>query len=117
MALNTLSLFPTFAVRWLRNKQGERWSDLVDYVRTLDSIDPQAMAFSLTVRQLKADNKVAQSLCDDPRCAVCASQVIDSFEGDEDELLARYHRNLDEIKLAIGSMRIRQDIVIKEDAA
>jgi len=117
MALNTMALFPNFAVRWLRQKRGERWAELVDYIRTLDSIEPQAMALSLTVRQLKTGHKIAQNLCDDPRCAVCASQVIDSFQGSEDELLALYHRNLDDLKFTIGSMRIRQDIAVKVDAA
>lgn len=117
MALNTMALFPNFAVRWLQRKRGERWAELVDYVSTLDSIEPQAMALSLTIRQLKTGHQIAQNLCDDPRCAVCASQVIDSFQGSEDELLALYHRNLDDIKFALGTMRIRQDVAVEVNAA
>ncbi len=117
MALNTLSLFPKFAVRWLRSKRGERWAELVDHIHTLDSLEPQAMALSLMMRQLKEDHKIAQSLCDDPRCAVCASQVLDSFNGSEDELLALYNQNLGEIKYALGSMRIRQDMIATEYVA
>lgn len=118
MALNTMALFPKYAVRWLQQKRGVRWAELVDYIRTLDSIEPQVMALSLTVRQLKTTHKmITPNLCDDPRCAVCASEVIGSFQGSEDELLALYHRNLDKLNHAIGSMRIRQDISIEIDAA
>ncbi len=117
MAFKTIALFPTFAVRWLQRKRGEQWAELVDYVSTLDSIEPQAMALSLTIRQLKTDHLIAQSLCDDPRCAVCASQVLDTYEGSEDELLALYHRNLDDIKFALGTMRVRQDAVYEVEVA
>ena len=110
MALNSISLFPKFAVRWLREKRGTRWADLVDHISGLESIDPQSMALSLTIRQLKANHQIAQSLCDDPRCAVCASQVIDTFDGSEDELLALYQRNLNDLKFAIGTMRVRKDV-------
>jgi hypothetical protein len=74
----------------------------------LNPTDPQVMALSLTTRRLRRGTNLEHGTCHDPFCAVCAAQVVANFDGTEHELIELYHRNLDEIKLRLSSMRVRE---------
>ncbi len=107
MALFTGAFYPTFGIKSLARKSGRRWSDLIEWISSLDSIDPEVMALSLTTRRLKEMGKLSHELCGDPGCMMCASQVLDKYDGSEEELLTIYYQNLDEINRALGNMRVR----------
>ena len=107
MTLFTGAFYPTFGIKPLALKGGRHWFDLVEWISSLDSIDPHAMALSLTTRRLRDMGKLNHKLCEDPGCTICASKVLDQYDGSEEELLALYYKNLDELNRALGNMRVR----------
>jgi hypothetical protein len=54
-------------------------------------------------------------LCEDPNCTICASKVLDHYDGTEEELLELYYQNLNELNRALNNMRVRATKV--EDVA
>lgn len=105
MAL-TDALYPFYGVNHLASQHGRRWSELVNYIRTVDVSDPHAMAFTLTIRRIRKANRLERSSCSDPFCAVCAAEVLSHFHGTEEELLRFYYKNLDEVKMTIKQIRL-----------
>ena len=91
MALFTRAFYPTFGLKSLALKRGRNWADLIKWIASLDSIDPQAMALSLMTRKLRDKGKLARELCEEHSCTVCASQILDQYDGTEEELLAEYY--------------------------
>jgi hypothetical protein len=112
MALYNNSLYPLFGISSLRSQRGQRWADLVDWVGKLPGSDPHVMAFTMTIRRLNRMRPAEDKLCADPFCAVCAAQVVASFDGSEQELLDLYYKNLHEIQSTIRTMRVRE--VVRE---
>lgn len=116
MALYTRTLYPLFGLNSLRSQRGERWMALIDHVSSLPGTDPQVMALTLTTRRLRRMLHVEHSTCRDPFCAVCAAQVVASFDGNEQELLDLYHRNLDEVRMTLNTMRLREVVPVAVSA-
>ena len=110
------TFYPIFGLTRLRNKKGHRWAELVDWLSTLTEAAPEVMAFTLTMRRLRHTHNLSSDLCRDPFCALCAASILDSFNGDEEALLAAYHANLAEVNHAITTMRMRP-LVERVDAA
>ncbi len=102
MVISKQLFFPFFGLLKLRRQRGERWMELVDWVSALPRSDPHAIAFTLTMRRL---NRQTGSRCSDPWCATCAAQAVERFEGSEQELLALYWQNVDEVKYTLKSMQ------------
>jgi hypothetical protein len=116
MALYERTLYPLFGLRSLRSQRGERWAKLVDHISKLPMSDPQVMALTVTTRRLRRNTGLEHSTCRDPFCAVCAAQVVANFDGSEQELLNLYHRNLDDVKMAMSSMRMREGMRFQTSA-
>lgn len=114
MALYNNSFYPLFGFSSLRSQRGQRWADLVDWVAKLPGSDPHVMAFTMTIRRLNRTRTAENKLCSDPFCAVCAAQVVASFNGSEQELLDLYYRNLNEVQSTVRTMRVRE--VVRERA-
>jgi hypothetical protein len=115
MALYTSTLYPFFARLVLREQRGKRWSQLVDTISELPATDTRVMAFSLTMRRLRAYRNAEHQHCRDTFCAVCASQVVANFDGSEQELMDFYRHNLDEVNMALKTMRRREMVPVAEE--
>lgn len=116
MALISSTLYPLFGLYNLRSQRGDRWAQLVDHVSTLASSDPQVIALSLTTRRLRRGASSEHGTCHDPFCAVCAAQVVANFDGTEQELIEFYHRNLDEVRARLTTMRVRELVPVQASA-
>lgn len=102
---NAISMYPEYGIERLRNQQGLRWSRLIDWVRTLPVTDPHVMALTLTLRRLRRTTNFHSTVCSDPLCAVCASEVLASYSGSEQDLLDLYQTHLDEIRTTVKTVR------------
>jgi hypothetical protein len=98
------SLYPHFGIAKLREQHGQQWAEIVDHIRTLSVTDPYVMAFTLTVKRIRKQNKLATSQCKDPLCAVCIAEVLEYFSGSEEELVTFYFNNLHEIQQTVKLM-------------
>jgi hypothetical protein len=107
MAFSTSNFYPLFGISSLRGQRGQRWADLVDSVSKLSPADPHVMAFTMTMRRLSRAYNLPTSTCSDPFCAVCAAQVVASFDGSEQELLDLYYKNLHDVQAALKNMPVR----------
>ncbi|MBN1313040.1 MAG: hypothetical protein JXB30_16630 [Anaerolineae bacterium] len=99
--------YPAFGLARLRSRKGQRWAALVDWISTLNESTPEVMAFTLTMRRLNRSHDHSQDVCRDPFCALCATSIVDSFNGGEEALLAAYHANLAEVNHTLATMRMR----------
>ncbi|MBN1121113.1 MAG: hypothetical protein JXJ17_08545 [Anaerolineae bacterium] len=98
---------PLFGLRRLRGQYGYRWSELVDRVNDLPKTDPQVMAFRFTIDRIRRDLGFTLPTCTDRYCSTCISEIVEKYEGSEDDLLASYYANLDEVKTELQAMRER----------
>jgi hypothetical protein len=108
---------PLFGLRRLRGRYGYRWSELVDRINDLPRTDPQVMAFRFTVDRIRRDLGAAPSTCSNRYCATCISEIVEQFEGSEDDLLKAYYSNLDEVKAELKAMReraVRRSVAVSE---
>lgn len=99
-------IHPNFNVEILRSQLGHHWHEVVDYVAKLPVTDPYVIAFSLTLRRIQKSFDLSQkiSTCREPLCPTCASDIVESFPGTEQELLELYYRHLDEINMTLNAM-------------
>ena len=108
MALYNNALYPSYGVAKLRTQKGVRWAKLVERLRHLPSVDPQVMAFTLLMRRLQKRQGGDVLPHHASLCAVCALEVLSSFEGTEQELLDLYHRTLEELTHRLQTRRVRR---------
>jgi hypothetical protein len=101
-------MYPQFGIDQIRSQQGQHWAELIDWLKTLPVSDPHVMAFTLTLRRLQRMARLDGFLCSDPLCAVCAAEVVASFDGSEQELLNLYRIHVDEITSALKKMSYRR---------
>lgn len=100
MLSTTNSLYPSYAVRNLGTLRGDNWRKLVAWVAELPGVHPEAMAFTLMTRRLRAllDESQSHAACNDTSCAVCAMEIFAAYEGTEKDLMDEYYRTLGEIE-------------------
>jgi hypothetical protein len=115
LALNPL--FPAFGIDRLRRQHGQRWSELVDTLCDLPLSDTRVMAFTSLMRRLRRSHSPEHSLCDDPLCALCASQIVANYDAGEDELLNLYHENLHAIEHRIKTRTLRHSLIARRAGA
>ena len=108
MALLRDTLYPLFGYHQLRAQRGERWAELIDSLSSMRPNDVEFMAYVQMMRRLRREVGLEFHICEDPTCAVCATDILVHFRGSEDELLQLYHNNLDEIKLTFKLMKKRR---------
>jgi len=110
MTFATTTYFPGFGLASFRAQRGKRWAEIVDWVSKLPSSDPQVMAMSLTVKRVRRAVGAGQPACRDPFCAICASQTLAQFQGSEQQLIDMFHRSVDEMRMSIAGMRVRESV-------
>lgn len=98
------TLYPQFGVAKLREQHGQKWAEIVDHIHSLGVTDPQVMAFTLTVKRIRKQNKLSTAQCKDPLCAVCTAEVLEYFTGSEEDLVNLYLSNLREIQQTVKLM-------------
>ena len=107
MTLTSEMLYPEYAVVQLTQRVGARWSELVDWIRTLPRTDPYAIAFTLTMRRLGRSLGRPQYHA---MCAVCATELVQRFDGDEQELLTYYYHTLHDVVHTLEQMQTRKQV-------
>ncbi len=104
MLVNHRLSLPTSAADWDGRKQGYRWANIVERVSTLSLNSAEVVAFRLTIDRLRRDLGIGRGHCSDVVCPHCVSEVLDAYPGGEDELVTRYHRNLNEVQHALDAL-------------
>ena len=115
IAANETTYYPHYGIKRMK-RPGRRWAELLDWVTRLPVSDPHTIALSRTIRHLMQSVGLNSSHKHDTLCAVCASNTLEAYSGNEDELIALFHHHVQEIKSTISTMR-RRDLVIGEKAA
>lgn len=108
MVLRRDSFFPSSSFLGLREQRGTRWAELLDRINHLPAQHPEVIAFQLTIDRLRREQPCSSPVCTEPFCARCVEAVIGSFDGDDDDFMGLYHRNLVEVKFTIRAMRARR---------
>jgi len=99
--------FPFFGLLKTRRQHGDRWTELVDRLETLERTDVQVIGFRLTLDRIRRDAGLPRSGCTNHFCATCVSEILDLFDGSEDQLLAFYYENVAEVERTMREMLVR----------
>lgn len=106
-------LFPAHLIPSLRELRGPEWQDLVDRVTQLPETDPDSLAFVLMMIELDGCMKCNSNNFKFLRgCFLCATQMVQSFKGTDEELLDMYGKAQIQIKKELnkgirhGQMRL-----------
>ncbi len=93
-------LFPAHLINTLRDLRGDEWRALVDRVAALPETHPDSLAFVLMMIELDGCLKCNSNNYKFLRgCYLCATQTVQSFKGDDQELFDMYRRAQDELNL------------------
>ena len=108
MVVSRAAILPSIGIKPRHRRAGAQWVELVTKVCTLAPASPQAMALTLTMRRLRRYWGVGDHAHQDgAMCPHCAAGILELFEGDEQDLLDFYYKNLADITNAIKHMRVR----------
>ena len=99
--------FPFFGLLNTRRQVGNRWTDLVDRLETLERTDAQVIGFRLTLDRIRREAGLPRSGCTNHFCATCVGEIVDLFDGNEDQLLAFYYENVAEVERTMREMMTR----------
>ena len=112
-------LFAHWAVPYLKNMRGARWTELIQRVSKLDSTHPDSLGFALMMVRLSGCGT-----CDAKRyrerggCANCARFVLGTLSKEnEAELLVRYRAARKEIDKMFRDSKSRQEEFDEQVAA
>lgn len=89
----------------LHRQRGENWAALVADVDSLPMGHERVIAFRLMLDRARREMGMAPDTCRDRLCAHCTAEVVAVLGADDRELMARFHRALDEVH---GEMRRMQ---------
>ena len=93
-------LFPAHLINTLRDLRGEEWRALVDRVAALPETHPDSLAFVLMMIELDGCLKCNSNNYKFLRgCYLCATQTVQSFKGEDADLLEMYRKAQDELNL------------------
>lgn len=98
MKSEIVAIYPTYAVKRLRQRGQTTWHQLIDWIAGLPATQPESLAFTLMMRRMRALCDRTDAQCDDLACAVCAQQLVSSYGGSEHDLVVEFHRTLGEVK-------------------
>ena len=92
-------LFPPRCIYKLHELRGPQWQQLVERVMSLPHNHEEVLAFGLLMIRLSSCltcdlDSYRASL----GCCTCARRTISGFKGDDDELLERYHKALENVR-------------------
>jgi len=99
--------FPFFGLLNTRRKLGNRWTELVDWVETLERTDAHVIGFRLTLDRIRRNAGLPRTGCRDTFCATCVGEIVELFDGTEDQLLAFYYDNVHEVEQTMQQMKMR----------
>jgi hypothetical protein len=99
--------FPFFGLLKTRRQLGDRWTELVDWVETLDRTDAHVIGFRLTLDRIRRSAGLPRTGCRDTFCATCTHEIVELFDGSEDQLLAFYYDNVREVEQTMQHMKMR----------
>ena len=95
---DTEILFPMRITPQLRDLRGGEWGKLVDMICASPEDSPSRLAFNLVLIRLASCLSCHTHSYRAMRgCTTCAIHTVRRFDGSDNELLAQYHRSLDEI--------------------
>ncbi len=109
-------LFPPSCIKSLRELRGPKWRELIDHILTLPNNHEEVLAFGLLI--IDESSCLTCSL-DSYRaslgCCTCAQRSISGYKGDDEELLADYHKHLAKIRKYINNpkMPFSTEIMLK----
>ncbi len=93
MFRNNELIYPQSVTKWLVELRGQKWKELVQYIRELPETHPDALAFQLMMVRLcgcltcqPGGYKLSLG------CKTCASRTVSSFSGSDSALLRRYRQ-------------------------
>jgi hypothetical protein len=107
MVVSRAAILPSIGIKPRHKRAGAQWVELVTKVSALAPASPQAMALTLTMRRLRRYWNVGVHMHQDAMCPHCAAGILEVFEGDEEDLLDFYYKNLADITNSIKHMRVR----------
>jgi hypothetical protein len=95
-------LFPPRCIPQLRDLRGPKWQQLVERISFLPHNHEEVLAFGLLM--IKLGSCLTCDL-DSYRaslgCCTCARRTISGFKGDDDELISRYNKVLEDVRAFI----------------
>lgn len=100
------TLYPSVATRRLTSQGNPRWADIVARVGRMPISDLHSMAFTLTLRRLHRQGRIATPGRE--TCMVCVAEALAGFDGAEAELVAAYDSCLDEVTEAYRVLQARR---------
>ena len=93
-------LFPHYAIASLQRLRGKEWAQLIEDLSQKDETSPEVLAFMSMMIGL---NGCVPCETDSYRamrgCSACAQQTMRRFKGTDEELIAKYNKALDEMRL------------------
>jgi hypothetical protein len=106
MVVSRAAILPSIGIKPRPKRAGAQWIELVNKVAELSPASPQAMALTLTMRRLRRYWGVGDHAHLGAMCPHCAAGILEIFEGDEQDLLDFYYKNLADITNSIKHMRV-----------
>ena len=86
-------LFPAHLISSLRDLRGPEWQALIDRVAALPETHPDSLAFVLMMIELDGCLRCNSNNYKFLRgCYLCATQTIQSYKGNDSELIRMYER-------------------------
>ncbi len=96
-------LFPAHLIPILRDLRGPQWRQLVDRVADLPDTHPDSLAFVLMMIRLSECLRCHSNNFRFLRgCALCSIQTIQSFKGEDEDLLALFQEAKQELSQRLG---------------
>ena len=96
-------LFPAHLIPILRDLRGPQWRDLVDRVAALPDTHPDSLAFVYMMIKLGECLRCHSNNYKFLRgCALCSIQTIQSFKGEDEELLDLFQEARQELNQRLG---------------
>lgn len=106
-------LFPPRCISHLRDLRGPKWQNLVESVMKRPLNHEEVLAFGLMM--IKLGSCLTCDL-DSYRaslgCCTCARRSISGFKGDDEELLGRYERALNDVQSYLSKGKIPQPMTL-----
>jgi hypothetical protein len=110
-------LFPPHAIPRLGRARGERWRELVERVTLLAPDDPDCLAFSLMMIRLDGCLSCETDSFRAMRgCTACALQTLHRFKGSDQDLLQRYRKAVDDVRLYLAAHPVSEAIEVLQQA-
>ena len=86
-------LFPTHAIEALRASRGDKWKELIEHIRQLETNTPDRIAFTLMMARLGSCTTCQSDSFKAMRgCSRCATQMIERFRGSDQDLLKLFEK-------------------------